>query len=448
MPEQQAARQALRCMDCGTPYCHRYCPVHNLIPEWNALVTERDWQRAYQQLDSTNNFPELTGRLCPAPCEDACTLRLADQPVTIKAIERAIAERAWQQGWVRPQPARARRAQRIAIVGSGPAGLACAQQLARAGYRVRVLEKADRPGGLLRYGIPDFRLEKTVLDRRLRQLQAEGVAFRTGVEVGTNLDPAWLRHWADALVLACGCERPRDIDVPGRRLKGIYPAMDYLVQQNHRSAGDCIEPEAAIVATNRDVVVIGGGDTGGDCVGTAIRQGARRVTQVQYHEAPPYRAEVLRHWPRPAPVRRSSDREQEGCSRLWGWDTIAFDSRQRRVEAVVLQRVRWQETADGRGHRQPLPGQLLRLPAQLVLIAIGYQRPVTERLQTALQLPLDARGRVAANDDDYHSGTAGVFCCGDMRRGQSLVVWAIREGRQCARAVDLWLRGDSDLPRV
>ena len=448
MPEQQLVRQALRCMDCATPYCHRYCPVHNLIPDWNALVTDADWASAYQQLDSTNNFPELTGRLCPAPCEDACTLRLADQPVTIKAIERAIAERAWQRGWVQAQPARRMRAQRVAIVGSGPAGLACAQQLARAGYRVTVLEKADRPGGLLRYGIPDFRLEKTVLDRRLQQLRAEGVGFRTGVEVGNNLDLAWLRRWADALVLACGCERPRDIDVPGRRLKGICYAMDYLVQQNHRSAGDHIEPEAAILAGGRDVVVIGGGDTGGDCVGTALRQGARRVTQVQYHAAPPSRPEILKYWPEPAPARRSNDREQEGSSRLWGWDTVAFESCHGHVEAVLLQGVRWQQTDAGGYRREPLPGRLLRLPAQLVLIAIGYQRPLTERLQAPLQLQLDAGGRVAANDADYHSGASGVFSCGDMRRGQSLVVWAIREGRQCARAVDVWLRGYSDLPRV
>ncbi len=261
MPESQAARQAHRCMDCGTPYCHRYCPVHNLIPEWNELLTDAHWQHAYQQLDSTNNFPELTGRLCPAPCEDACTLRLSDQPVTIKGIERAIADRAWEQGWVQPRPSRRTRRQRVAVVGSGPAGLACAQQLARAGYQVSVVEKADRPGGLLRYGIPDFRLEKRILDRRLRQLAAEGVEFRTGLHVGGNLDPARLRRWADAVVLACGCQQPRDIHVRGRRLKGIYFAMDYLVQQNHRRAGDAIEPEAAIVAADQDVVVIGGGDT-------------------------------------------------------------------------------------------------------------------------------------------------------------------------------------------
>ena len=449
MPDTQAARQAVRCMDCGTPYCHCYCPVHNLIPEWNDLVSDRQWERAYRQLDSTNNFPELTGRLCPAPCEDACTLKLASQPVTIKAIERTIAERAWERGWVRPRRSTTSQAARVSVVGSGPAGLACAQQLARAGYRVTVLEKADRPGGLLRYGIPDFRLEKSIIDRRLSQLQAEGVRFRTGVRVGSDFGAAdLLQHTADAVVLACGCESPRDSLVPGRNLKSVYFAMDYLVQQNHRIAGDTIEPEADILATDKEVVVIGGGDTGADCVGTAIRQGARHVTQIQYHETPPVRADILAHWPKPAPVLRPTDTEQEGCTRLWGWNTVAFDSCGGRVSAVQLQRLRWCQDADGTVHKVPLPDQCRRLPTQLVLIAIGYARPLTTELLTQLPLQLDARGRVAANDENYQTNVEAVFSCGDMRRGQSLVVWAIREGRQCARAVDLWLRGYSDLPRV
>jgi glutamate synthase (NADPH/NADH) small chain len=449
MPDTQATRQATRCMDCGTPYCHCYCPVHNLIPEWNDLVSDRHWERAYQELDSTNNFPELTGRLCPAPCEEACTLKLSSQPVTIKAIERAIAERAWKRGWVTPHLGKVSRTARVSIVGSGPAGLACAQQLARAGYRVTVLEKADRPGGLLRYGIPDFRLEKRILDRRLRQLQAEGVCFRTGVRVGSRLDAAdQLQQAADAVVLACGCESPRDVTVPGRHLKGVYFAMDYLVQQNHRIAGDNIEPEADILATDKEVVVIGGGDTGSDCVGTAIRQGARRVAQVQYHESPPARPDILAHWPKPAPVLRASDTEQEGCTRLWGWNTVAFESCGGRVSAVQLQRLRWTRDHDGAVRKVPLADQQWQLPAQLVLIAIGYARPLTSELLTQLPLQLDARGRVSANDESYQTSVDAVFSCGDMRRGQSLVVWAIREGRQCARAVDLFLRGDSDLPRV
>ncbi|MGD2074357.1 MAG: glutamate synthase subunit beta [Gammaproteobacteria bacterium] len=449
MPDSQAARQAMRCMDCGTPYCHSHCPVHNLIPEWNELVSDRQWQRAYQQLDSTNNFPELTGRLCPAPCEEACTLKLSGRPVTIKAIERAIAERAWEKGWVRPRQCHGARDARVSIVGSGPAGLACAQQLARAGYRVTVLEKADRPGGLLRYGIPDFRLDKRILERRLGQLRAEGVRFRTGVRVGGDLDAAaLLRDSADVVVLACGCEAPRDVPVPGRRLKGVYFAMDYLVQQNHRNAGDPIEPEAQILASDRDVVVVGGGDTGSDCVGTAIRQGARSVTQVQYHEQPPVRADVLDHWPKPAPELRHSDTEQEGCHRIWGWNTVAFEASEGRISGIDLERLRWRRDRLGAVYKEPVPGQRRHLPAQLVLIAIGYAHPLTEELQQGLPLELDARGRVAANDDDYKTSVGGVFSCGDMRRGQSLVVWAIREGRQCARAVDLWLHGDSDLPRV
>jgi glutamate synthase (NADPH/NADH) small chain len=450
MPDTQAARQAVRCMDCGTPYCHSHCPVHNLVPEWNELVSDRHWQRAYEQLDSTNNFPELTGRLCPAPCEHACTLKLSGRPVTIKAIERAIAERAWQKGWVRPHPRTGVRDARVSIVGSGPAGLACAQQLARAGYQVTVLDKADRPGGLLRYGIPDFRLDKRVLDRRLEQLKAEGVRFRTGVRVGSDIDAAaLLRDSADAVVLACGCEAPRDVPVRGRGLKGVYFAMDYLVQQNHRNAGDPIEPEAEILARDRDVVVVGGGDTGSDCVGTAIRQGARSVTQVQYHQRPPLRADILGHWPRPAPALRHSDTEREGCNRIWGWNTVAFeDSSDERVSGIELQRLRWRQDAHGAPLKDPVADQRRYLPAQLVLIAIGYAHPVVEGLQTQLAVELDGRGRVAASDEDYQSNVAGVFSCGDMRRGQSLVVWAIREGRQCARAVDLWLHGDSDLPRA
>lgn len=448
LPDRQAAIQASRCMDCGTPYCHCYCPVHNLIPEWNELVSDASWRRAYQQLESTNNFPELTGRLCPAPCEDACTLSLADRPVTIKSIEQAIAERAWSKGWIRPKPSSWRRSQRIAIVGSGPAGLACAQQLARVGYPVTVYEKANRVGGLLRYGIPDFRLEKSILDRRLRQLVAEGVRFRTCVQVSSMADIAQLRKDNEALVLACGCEQPRDVPVPGRERKGIYFALDYLSQQNHRIAGDSIEPEAAITAENKDVVVVGGGDTGCDCVGTAIRQGARRVTQVQYHERPSAQVDVLRHWPKPVPVLHSTDTEAEGCKRLWGWGAIAFDDEGGNVSAVRLQRVAWRRNAYGGWAKCYQPNRIIYLPAQLVLIAIGYARPIYAGVVDHLHLALGERGTVLASDQDYQTNVAGVFSCGDMRRGQSLIVWAIREGRQCAHAVDSWLSGYSELPRV
>jgi glutamate synthase (NADPH/NADH) small chain len=332
-------------MDCGTPCCHYYCPVHNLIPEWNVLVSEESWRQAWLQLESTNNFPELTGRLCPAPCEDACTLALAGQTVTIKSIEKAVAEHAWQEGWVQPQSCQRQLEQRIAIVGSGPAGLACAQQLVRTGYQVAVYEQADRPGGLLRYGIPDFRLEKGILDRRLQQLVAEGVRFQTGVRVGETLGIEKLRRTSDAVVLACGCGQPRDVPVPGRELRGIYFALDYLSQQNHRIAGDVIEPEASILARNKDVVVIGGGDTGEDCVGTAIRQGANKVTQIQYHERPPECADILRHWPKSTPKFRSTDTDAEGCQHIWGWDTIQFEHMGEHVTGVRLQRLEWTERA-------------------------------------------------------------------------------------------------------
>lgn len=448
MPEQQATRQANRCMDCGTPCCHTACPVHNLIPEWNALVFNAHWQRAYRQLDSTNNFPEITGRICPAPCEHACTLRLAGSPVTIKSVELAIAERAWQQGWVRPETGRRRKNRRVAIVGSGPAGLACAQQLVRVGYAVTVLEKSDRVGGLLRYGIPDFRLEKSVLERRLAQLVAEGVEFRTGVHVGVNRTMDEVCARADAVVLACGTEQAREIRVPGCGLQGIHYAMPYLVQQNQRVAGIAIDPDALIDARGKEVVVIGGGDTGHDCVGTAIRQQARRVTQVQYHERPSRHTEVLDYWPEPVPQLHIADTDAEGCKRIWGWDTVAFDGDAGRVSCVLLQRLQWLQDSDGRWQKRPLREPPQRLPARLVLIAIGFAHPVHEGLLNELSLELDARGNVAADDKSYATSAEGVFTCGDMRRGQSLVVWAIREGRQCARAVDTYLSGYSELPYV
>lgn len=448
MPGRQAVCQANRCMDCGIPYCHSYCPVHNQIPEWNTLVSEENWQSAWQQLDSTNNFPEITGRLCPAPCEDACTVSIADQPVTIRSLEKAIAEHAWQEGWVQPQRCKRRLVEHVAIVGSGPAGLACAQQLVREGYRVTVYEQADRLGGLLRYGIPDFRLEKRILDRRLKQLVAEGIQFHTGMKVGVTLELEELQRSNEAVVLACGCGQPRDVPVPGRELRGIYFALDYLSQQNHRIAGDIIETEAAILARDKDVVVIGGGDTGADYVGTAIRQGAKTVTQVQYHERPPECADILRYWPEPAPKLCITDIDAEGCQRIWGWDTIHFESLGGWVTSVRLQRLEWTERADGSLEKWLLPGQFLCLPAQLVLVAAGYACPLHAGLLEHSGLGLDTRGNVSASDIDYMTDAAGIFACGDMRRGQSLIVWAIREGRQCARAVDVWLAGCSDLPRV
>jgi len=447
MPHSQALHQATRCMDCGTPDCHSYCPVHNLIPDWNELLHDSQWRSAWLELESTNNFPEFTGRLCPAPCEDACTLRLTDSPVTIRSIELAIVEHAWESGWIKPQRSVRKLFKRVAVIGSGPAGLACAQQLARAGYRVTVYEKSDRVGGLLRYGIPDFRIEKRVLDRRLRQLQAEGVIFRTGVEVGVQLEIGELRRTAHAVVLACGAEVPRDIDVPGRQLGGVHFAMDYLTQQNRRSAGDYDAYENVITAYDRDVVVIGGGDTGSDCVGTAIRQGARQVTQLQYHDRPPDHAEVRDYWPEHVPEWHETDHDAEGCRHVWAYDTIAFEGLDY-VNGLVLQQVRWHRRADGGWDRQALPGRARQLPAQLVLLAMGYAHPLHSGLVESLGVQLDERGNVSAPDTDYQASSPGVFSCGDMRRGQSLIVWAIREGRQCACAVDLWLSGSSEMPRV
>jgi glutamate synthase (NADPH/NADH) small chain len=441
-------RQASRCMDCGTPYCHEYCPVHNLIPDWNSLVSGTDWYCAWRQLDSTNNFPELTGRLCPAPCEDACTLTLSGRAVTIKSIELAIAERAWQEGWVQPKPAGHKRREGVAVAGSGPAGLACAQLLARVGYRVTVFEKADRVGGLLRYGIPDYRLQKTVLDQRLAQLEAEGVEFSTGVQVGADLTAESLRHQFDAVVLACGAGQPREVRVPGCGLRGIHYAMPYLTQQNHYIAGDVIEPDQRIDARGKDVVVIGGGDTGQDCVGTAIRQGARSVTQVQYHDSPPEQVDILDYWPQPAPLLRATDTGEEGCQHIWGYDTVAFDGHDGQVSGVWLQHLHWRKTADGHWEKYHADESPQQRDAQLVLIAIGFAHPVHDALLSDLALTLDMRGNVSASDADYQTSLEGVFSCGDMRRGQSLIVWAIREGRQCARSVDVFLSGDSELPQI
>ncbi|MEN8106768.1 MAG: glutamate synthase subunit beta [Pseudomonadota bacterium] len=447
MPAGQTSRQARRCMDCGTPDCHAYCPVYNLIPDWNELVGEDDWHSAYAQLASTNNFPEFTGRLCPAPCEDACTLRLTGSPVTIRCIELAVIEHAWQRGWIQPQRSSKRLFKRVAVIGSGPAGLACAQQLARVGYRVTVYEKSDRPGGLLRYGIPDFRLEKGILDRRIAQLEAEGVIFRSGAHAGVNLDIDELRRTAHAVVLACGSEQPRQLPVPGYALDGIHYAMDYLVQQNRRLAAVAADGDRVITAFEKDVAVIGGGDTGSDCVGTAIRQGARCVYQVQYHDRPPEHADVLDYWPEHVPEWHADDHDEEGCKHIWGYDTIAFEGLDH-VSGLSLQRLQWLRQSDGNWKKQPMVNDVRHLPVQLVLLAMGYVHTRHAGLVEQLAVDLDGCGNVAASADEYATSAPDVFSCGDMRRGQSLIVWAIREGRQCARAVDVHLSGDSDLPRV
>ena len=439
LPDPALRDQAARCMDCGIPYCHNGCPVHNRIPDWNDLVWRGDWQEACRNLHRTNNFPEFTGRICPAPCEAACTLNLIDQPVTIKTIEHAIVERGWSEGWLPPQPGRRRSGKRVAVVGSGPAGLACAQQLARAGHEVHVFEKNAKAGGLLRYGIPDFKLEKWVIDRRLAQIEAEGVVFHFGVHVGVTHSATGLRHKFDAMVLAGGSEHPRDLPVEGRELAGVHFALEFLGRQNRRDSGEDSAPVPPILAGGRDVVVIGGGDTGSDCIGTAIRQGARSVTQLEIMPEPPAQEDKLLTWPDwPLKLRLSSSQE-EGAEREFAVMTRGLRGEGGQVTALDCVRLD--------GGLKPLPGSEFRLPAGLVLLAMGFVHPVHEGMLAELALPLDPRGNVAADAQDYRTPLPGIFAAGDMRRGQSLVVWAIREGRQAARAVDLSLTGRTMLPR-
>ncbi len=446
LPEPGVREQAARCMDCGIPYCHRGCPVHNIIPDWNDLVYRGHWQEALEVLHSTNNFPEFTGRICPAPCEAACTLNFNDQPVSIKDIECAIIDKGWAEGWVLPQIAARRTGKRVAVVGSGPAGLACAQQLARAGHRVVVFEKNDRIGGLLRYGIPDFKLETVLIDRRLGQMQAEGVEFRPNSHVGKGDLPARrLLAEFDAVVLAGGSEQPRDLPAPGRELKGIHYAMDFLTQQNRRVAGQKLPSDREILATDRHVIVIGGGDTGSDCVGTSIRQGARSVTQLEIMPKPPEQENKLLTWPNWPLKLRTSTSHDEGCERDWAVTTKAFIGTGGQLTALRLARLEWR-TVNGRQTMVEVADSEFELPAELALLAMGFVHPVHEGLVQELGVALDERGNVRATTHDYQTSLNKIFSAGDMRRGQSLVVWAIREGRQCARAVDEFLMGSSELP--
>jgi glutamate synthase (NADPH/NADH) small chain len=450
LPEPEARKQAARCMDCGIPFCHDGCPVDNLIPSWNDLVYRDQWQAALRTLHSTNNFPEFTGRICPAPCEAACTLNIDDNPVTIKTIECAIVDRGWQEGWIEPLVPARRTGKRVAVVGSGPAGLACAQQLARAGHRVTVFEKADRVGGLLRYGIPDFKMEKRLIDRRAAQMMAEGVAFRTGVEIGSDLPMSAVLADFDAVAMAAGAEMPRDLEVPGRDLDGIHFAMDYLPQQNRRNAGDdeaCAAPGGSILAEGKRVVVIGGGDTGSDCIGTAIRQRAQSVTQLEILPRPPERENKALTWPDWPLKLRTSSSQEEGCERDWAVATRRAIGEDGHVVALECVRVAWTKGADGRWTMAEIPGSAFTLPTDLVLLAMGFIGPVRTGMVEQSGAGLDPRGNVRADTADYRTSVARVFAAGDMRRGQSLVVWAIREGRQCARAIDEFLMGTSQLPR-
>src|SRR5688500_5735146 len=452
--DDQAGIQGARCMDCGVPFCMSGCPVNNIIPDWNDLVYRQDWQRAIEVLHSTNNFPEFTGRICPAPCEEACVLRINEDAVGIKSIEHAIADRAWEEGWVRPQPPAAKSGKKVAVVGSGPAGLACAQQLARAGHAVTVLEKSDRIGGLLRYGIPDFKLDKGVIDRRLEQMRSEGVKFRTAVLVGTQppgkgivsdaretIAAAKLLSGFDAVVLAGGSEQPRDLPIPGRSLEGVHFAMEFLPLQNRRVAGDIVADE--LWATDKHVVIIGGGDTGSDCVGTSNRHGAKSVTQFELLPMPPdvERNPVWPYWPTRL---RTSSSHEEGVNRDWSIATKAFTGENGAVKALRTVKLEWK---DGKPHE--VAGSEKMIPADLVLLAMGFVSPLQSLLEE-FGVARDNRGTARAPTDGadaYASAVAKVFAAGDMRRGQSLVVWAIREGRQCARAVDEFLMGFSELPR-
>jgi glutamate synthase (NADPH/NADH) small chain len=445
LPEAAVREQAARCMDCGIPYCHRGCPVHNIIPDWNDLVYRGNWREALEVLHSTNNFPEFTGRICPAPCEASCTLNFNDQPVSIKDIECAIIDKGWAEGWVTPQIPARRTGKRVAIVGSGPAGLACAQQLARAGHRVVVFEKNDRIGGLLRYGIPDFKLETLLIDRRLAQMQAEGVEFRPNSHVGADLPARRLLSEFDAVVLAGGSEQPRDLPVPGRQLTGIHYAMDFLTQQNRRVAGQKIPSDREILATDKPVIVIGGGDTGSDCVGTSIRQGARSVTQLEIMPKPPLHENKLLTWPNWPLKLRTSTSHEEGCERDWAVTTQAFIGTEGRLTALRMARLEWR-TVNGRPTMVEIPDSEFEIPAELALLAMGFVHPIHEGLVQELGVAVDERGNIRAGVNDYQTSLNKVFSAGDMRRGQSLVVWAIREGRQCARAVDEFLMGSSELP--
>jgi glutamate synthase (NADPH/NADH) small chain len=442
--------QAARCMDCGIPFCHQGCPVNNQIPDWNNLVYRDQWRTAAENLHTTNNFPEFTGRICPAPCEASCTLNIIDTPVNIKSIECQIVDRAWEEGWIQPVVAAKKTGKSAAVVGSGPAGMACAQQLARAGHSVTLFEKADRIGGLLRYGIPDFKMEKHHIDRRVRQMEAEGVAFKTGVEVGKGVSVDQLLADYDAVVLSGGAEQPRDLPVNGREMDGIHFAMDFLTQQNKRVAGDSeakAAPGGTLTAKGKHVVVIGGGDTGSDCVGTSNRHGAASVTQFEIMPQPPAKENKMLVWPDWPLKMRTSSSHQEGCERDWSVQTKRAIGEGGAITALECVRVEWQLGDGGQMKLVEVPGSEFTLKADLVLLAMGFTGPRKPGLVEQSGVELDARGNVKAPLTNYQTSKPKIFSCGDMRRGQSLVVWAIREGRQCARGVDEFLMGSSELPR-
>jgi glutamate synthase (NADPH) small chain len=436
-PVEELTRQAARCMDCGIPFCHHGCPLGNLVPDWNDLVYRQSWRAAIERLHQTNNFPEFTGLLCPAPCEGSCVLGINKDAVTIKSIELAIVDRAFDEGWITPEPPSARTWKKVAIIGSGPAGLASAAQLNRAGHSVTVFEKSDRAGGLLRYGIPEFKMEKRVLDRRLNLLSAEGVVFRTGLHIGEDVSADDLRRDFDAVLLAGGAAQPRDLNVPGRELAGVHFAMEYLTLQNRRCQGDDIG-DTVITAAGKDVIIIGGGDTGADCLGTVHRQGAASVTQLELLPAPPAERAEDNPWPLWPNIFRTSSAHEEGGERLYAVETTALvgdaDGRVRALRGHQVARV----VTDGRVRFEPVPGTTFELPADLVLLAMGFTGPAKSRLLSDLDVRLSDRGTVW-RDDQWMTSVPGVFAAGDMQRGQSLIVWAIDDGRRAATAIDSYL---------
>jgi glutamate synthase (NADPH/NADH) small chain len=450
LPEPTLREQAARCMDCGIPFCHQGCPVNNIIPDWNNLVYRDQWRNALTVLHSTNNFPEFTGRICPAPCEASCTLNIDENPVTIKTIECAIVDRGWAEGWIAPLVPARKTGKRVAVVGSGPAGMACAQQLARAGHAVTLFEKSDRIGGLLRYGIPDFKMEKQLIDRRVTQMAAEGVEFRPSVEVGVAVTIEQLLGEYDVIALTGGAEWARDLPVPGRDLAGIHYAMEFLPQQNKRNAGDdeaMAAPSGTITANGKHVLVIGGGDTGSDCIGTSTRQGAASITQLEILPKPPDHENKALTWPDWPLKMRTSSSQEEGCDRDWSVLTKRATGSDGRVNGLECVRIEWAKDASGRFQMQEVAGSEFTLKADLVLLAMGFLGPRRPGMIEQSGVALDPRGNIAADTVNYQTSVPRIFAAGDMRRGQSLVVWAIREGRQCARAIDQSLMGATTLPR-
>ena len=447
LPPEKVSEQGARCMDCGIPYCHQGCPVNNLIPDWNEMVYSGKWRDALDLLHSTNNFPEFTGRICPAPCESSCTLNITDSPVAIKTIECSVVDRGWDEGWIKPQLPSKHTDKKVAVIGSGPSGLACAQQLARAGHAVVVFEKNARIGGLLRIGIPDFKMEKTLIDRRMSQMQSEGVEFRVNSHVGKNVSIENLNKEFDAIAFCGGSETPRDLPVPGRELKGVYFAMEFLSQQNDRVSGKIVNSDIEILAKGKNVLVIGGGDTGSDCIGTSNRQGATSVAQLELLDQPPQKENKALTWPNWPMKLRTSSSHEEGCDRNWSVLTKSFKGTDGNVSRLDCVKVEWFNGENGKMKMVEIEGSNFSFEADLVLLAMGFVHPIHEGLIKELNVKLTPAGNLDANDTKYKTSIEKFFAAGDSRRGQSLVVWAIKEGRQCAHSIDEFLMGKSELPR-